>query len=204
MRNLKTLLSTLLLTVVIISCSDTTKEEIIQQPTESKSIKNLHAPGEGRGNYTGPFTKFSFSKGKQVTDDNWDIAFRATEIIINGGEKGAVLEDINRTYNAALALKEGTFTSVKEAPELNEFKQDSKEKLALLTGSGLGWYTYNPTNHSILPTAGKVLVIKTHNGHYAKMEIVSYYKDLQVTPTTSQYYTFNYVYNPNKGDKNLQ
>lgn len=202
MKNLKTVLSALLLTLVMVSCSDS-KDDVLSRPVESKKIENLHAPGAGRGSYTGTFTKFSFSEGKQVEGDAWDIAFRATEIIVNGGKKGALLEDIDRAYNAALVLKEGTFASIIEAPAEEEFKQDG-ESLALPTGSGNGWYTYNPANHSIAPTAGKVLVVRTHDGHYAKVEILSYYKNMEPSQTSSQYFTFNYVYNPNKGDKKLQ
>lgn len=204
MKHLRTILGGLIIAFLITSCSNNETNEPLVKSVESKSIENLHAPGKGRGNYTGPFTKFSFSEGKQVTGDNWDIAFRATEIIINGGEKGALLEDIDRVHSAALVLKTGTFASIKEAPTDSEFKQDKKDALALLKGSGNGWYTYDSSNHTISPAPGKVLVIKTHNGHYAKVEISSYYKDKKPSHTSSQYFTFKYVYNPNKGDKSFQ
>ena len=69
------------------------------------------------------------------------------------------------------------------------------------------WYTYTgPPNHLILPTAGKILVIKTRDGKYAKVEILSYYKDApaEITPeiaaNDSRHYTFNYVFQPNEGE----
>ena len=202
MNNLRIVLSVLSLTLVMFSCSDSEDEVIVQQ-VASKKIENLHAPGTGTATYTGAFTKFSFSEGKQVEGDNWDIAFRATQIIVNGGSKGAVSEDIDRSHDAAMVLKDGIFSSIIEAPADNEFKQDGEE-LALATGSGNGWYSYDHTTHLITPIPGKVLIVKTHNGHYAKVEFLSYYKDAQPSMTGSQYYTFNYIYNPNKGGKELQ
>ena len=75
--------------------------------------------------------------------------------------------------------------------------------LAISTGSGNGWYTYNGQTHVISPTPGKILVFKTHDGLYAKIEILSYYKDSPANPNAftdpSRYYTFNYIYQPNKG-----
>jgi hypothetical protein len=52
----------------------------------------------------------------------------------------------------------------------------------------------------ITATAGKVIVLKTADGKYAKMEILSYYKDAPapVNPLRdiARYYTFQYVYQP--------
>ncbi|MGB1042585.1 MAG: HmuY family protein [Tenacibaculum sp.] len=208
MKFLKTFLFVSVL--ALISCSDSDEDTIVQIPIESKSITNLYAPAEGQGKPTGGnFTKFSFKEGKQVTGDNWDIAFRATEIIVNGGEKIGLPEEIARTKNAAIALLGNmTLADVKEAPADNLFNQDINEGFALPWGSNNGWYTYTgPPSHAILPKPGIILVVKTIDGNYAKMEIISYYKDNPKTITTSsesRYYTFNYVYNPNKGIKEFQ
>lgn len=206
MKNFKTIITSLIIVLVLTSCGSSDQEEALNQllPLETKTIKSLHIPGEGRGQYKGPFTKFSFSEGKQVEDDNWDIAFRATDIIVNGGTKGLLLDDIDRVHDAAIILLEGTFSSIKEAPADTDFKQDTAERLALEKGSGKGWYNYNFTTHAISPIAGKILVVKTHNGHYAKVEILSYYKNPQDILSDPQHLTFNYIYNPNKGDKALQ
>ena len=83
------------------------------------------------------------------------------------------------------------------------FDSDSASNgLAIPTGSGNGWYNYNPTTHVISPIAGKVIIVKTNDGKYAKVEILSYYKDAPENPTQEseyRYYTFNYVYQPNEG-----
>jgi len=52
------------------------------------------------------------------------------------------------------------------------------------------------------------LVIRTHDDKYAKVEILSYYKDAPAEPDgfvdESRFYTFNYVYNPNEGQTALE
>ena len=83
-------------------------------------------------------------------------------------------------------------------------KGDSIGVKALTTGSGNGWYEYIADKHVIYPISGVTLVIKTHDGKYAKMEIDNYYKGnpaLSSIATTDAagYYTFSYVYQPNSG-----
>jgi hypothetical protein len=77
--------------------------------------------------------------------------------------------------------------------------------LAIPTGSGQGWYTYNGGAMVNTPTAGKIIVVKTSEGRYAKMEILSYYEDAPASPVNTdiaRYYTFRYVYQPN-ANRNL-
>ena len=135
-----------------------------------------------------------------VTDDNWDIAFRGTTIIVNGGTKVGLSDEPSKTGVGALSMQTGKFIDILLAPNDTEFTQDQSGTLALPKST---WYSYNPQNHLISPVTGKVLVVKTSKGHYAKMEILSYYKD-KVTTNDSRYYSFSYVYNPNVGDKNLK
>lgn len=209
MRNLKSILYVALFTLVFTSC-DKDKENPISAPVVSKQVKNLYAPV--KTDYTknppvssGEFVRFSFSEGTKVTGDNWDIAFRGTSIIVNGGTAIGLTSEPKRTGKAALALELNTFANVTNAPADASFKQDAPKAYALPTGSNKGWYSYNRTTHTINPIAGKVIVVKTHNGHYAKMEILSYYKDNdQSKIENARYYTFNYVYNPNKGGKSLK
>ena len=59
--------------------------------------------------------------------------------------------------------------------------------------TGMGWCSYSgPPMHTIMPISGKILVFRTHDGKYAKVDIKDYYDN----PMTSQYggfYTFDYV-----------
>ncbi|MBE7629745.1 HmuY family protein [Tenacibaculum piscium] len=208
---IKSILAVVMISFLTVSCSDNTTDEVLKEVT-AKKIINLHA--KQSIDYTiepsiasGEFVKFSFKKGKVVTDDTWDIAFRATTILVNGGESTGIKEEPKRTGNASISLAIGTFSSIVKAPDASRFKQDEKGILALPKSL---WYTYNFSDHSINPVAGKVIVVKTIDGNYAKMEILSYYKDMDTSNSAdpensgAQYYTFNYTYNPNTGDKNLQ
>ncbi len=206
MRSSKLILIVALITITMVSCSK--NNDPISEPVESKKTENFHAPQttDFTANppaTSGEFAKFNFKTGSKVTGDNWDIAFRGTRILVNGGEMIGLTDEPARTGNASLVLQTGTFGDIVEAPADSEFKQDANAVYALPHGSGNGWYTYNRQTNLVSRIAGKVIVIKTIEGHYVKMEILSYYKDLD-NSGDSRYYTFNYVYNPNQGDKSLK
>src|SRR5690606_16525493 len=146
------------------SCSSD-DDNSTSQGVESETITNLYAPqtgGQGQGEISGEFTKFSFSSGAITTSEtDWDIAFRGTSIILNGGESLGTIDEPARTGNAAGYIAESTFENLTTVnTELLE--QDSTEGYAFN-----GWYSYDPINHIIAPTAGRVFVIKTHDGKYA-------------------------------------
>ena len=70
----------------------------------------------------------------------------------------------------------------------------------LICYNGNGWYNYSSITNIITPVAGKIFVIKTHDGKYDKMEIINYYKDAPISPdvnSLTRYFTFKYVYQPN-------
>ncbi|MBL4746860.1 MAG: HmuY family protein [Flavobacteriaceae bacterium] len=147
---------------------------------------------------TGDYIKFSFEKGSITEGDDWDIAFRGTTILVNGGSSNGD-DQPTRTGKGAAYIAKGTMNAIKKA-DTGMFQQDdSQDGLAITTGSGNGWYDYNPQNHQISPIAGKIIVIKTATGNYAKLEILSYYKDGD-SSEKSQYYTFNYVFQPILGE----
>ena len=190
------------------ACSDDDNNGPNLDPVNADQVVNLHAPQET--DYTqnpptasGAFVRFSFATGTTTTSDTeWDIAFRGTTILVNGGASTGITEEPVRTGDAGVYLVDDTFANVTEV-NTSGFAQDSADGLALATGSGNGWYTYDPSVMAILPTPGKVLVFRTNNGRYAKVEILSYYKDSPAVITEDialsdlRYYTFNYVYQPN-------
>lgn len=175
---------------------------------ESKKISDLHAPQQGGQGQpiSGAFTKFDFASGQITTSDtDWDVAFRGTSIIINGGVTSGTTDEPARSKEAGAYVASSTMASVTEVTTAS-FKQDAADGFAIPTGSGNGWYNYTGgPDHLILPIAGKILVIKTRDGKYAKMEMLSYYKGAPAEPNVitgtdeSKYYTFNYVYQPNEG-----
>lgn len=176
----------------------------------NETVTNLEAPqtgGQGQP-IGGPFTKFSFETGA-VTDNetDWDIAFRGTSIAVNGGTATGTNEEPVRNGNAGATIQNGIFADVTSANGLS-FNQDAEGSFAIPSGSGEGWYNYNPATFTVTPIPGRILVIRTHDGKFAKMEIVSYYRDAPSEPDAfsdeSRVYTFNYVYNPNEGESALE
>lgn len=181
------------------------REEVIV----SDQVLNLYAPQttdytKSPPKVSGDFVKFDFSSGVSTSSEtDWDIAFRGSTIIINGGKARANSEEPIRNGNAAVYIAEKTFAEVIEIDE-SAFKQDATNRLAIGTGSGNGWYHYNRNTHVISPIPGRVLVFRTADNKFAKVEILSYYKDAPqkitsaIVESDSRYYTFNYVYQPNR------
>lgn len=149
----------------------------------------------------GDTTFFSLESGLIIasaskTSTNWDVAFKGTSIFLNGGTSGT------GTVEAQL-LTSSIFNEVITAPTSGYVTDDILGAgLAIPTGSGNGWYSYlGPPTHIIAPIGGVVIVLKTAQGNYAKMQIVSYFQgnpDLSVytvSPPTepSRYYTINYA-----------
>ena len=195
-------LSLLALVIFTASCNSDDDNNTTPPAVVTTKVSNLPAPqtgGQGQP-VGGEFTKFSFSENKIVTGDNWDIAFRGTFIVVNGGAKvnSADAGEPARTGNAAVSTVSGTFAGVMTFPSADTFKQDASTVYAIPAVSGQGWYNY--ANTIISPIAGKVFVVKTHDGKYAKFEILSYYENAPATPdvnSKSRYYTFNFAYQAN-------
>ncbi len=133
----------------------------------------------------------------------WDIGFKGTTIIFNGGSSGP--------GTAAAQIMTEAFASVLEAPE-GGYMADGENTncpteetpvglvpgtpLAVCTGSDNGWYNYNGQANLILPIPGRTIVLRTAEGNYAKIRILSYYRDNPETPsadTPLRYYTFEYI-----------
>jgi len=173
---------------------------------ESTTISNLHAPQQGGQGQpvSGEFTKFDFETGEITNSDtDWDIAFRGTTIAVNGGTATGTTDEPARTSDAGIAILNATFSEVEEVPANQVFEQDNASGFAVPTGSGNGWYNYDFATNIVSPIPGKILLVKTTEDRYAKIEILSYYKDAptDIDPfqDETRYYTFRYVYNPNDG-----
>jgi hypothetical protein len=191
--------------VGLTSCSSDNTTPTV--PVQSRTVRDL--PGDpttattstGQPAGTGKFTLYRLQDSTIVANadsatNRWDIGFRATTIIVNGG---AIRSAQGGTY-----IHSGTFDALTTIPESATFATDqSASQLAIPAGSGNGWYNY--ANTIVSPIPGRVLVIRTGDGKYAKVEILSYYRGAPATPTAtsaSRYYTFRYVYQPN-GSKTL-
>ncbi len=111
---------------------------------------------------------FDFSRGSRVEDPgplDWDLAFRRSRILVNGGEGfpgqgGAIdlgevdLEAVDSVpaagYRGTIALRDSVHPALEE------------------------WYDYGFTSH-VLEARPRVYAIRTADGRYAKLEMVSYY-----------------------------
>ena len=174
------------------------ESETVTPPLETLTFKNLEAPGDEIDRGTGqiikanPFIYFSFETGGVVdASANWDIGFKGTTLVFNGGTSGS--------GQGGALIQLGTFDEKIEAPESTAFRTDSDSEFAVPTGSDNGWYNYSgPPNFLITPLAGRIIMVKTNDGKYAKVEVLSYYKDAPAQPNAftdqSGTYTFRYMY----------
>lgn len=189
--NLKTLLLLSTLPLVIISCNKDDEDEPQPTPTalEIKTVSNLFA-NDPNGHYT--FFSLRTNAVINLTDSatsNWDLAFYSTKILINGGTSGP--------GNGGGVVIEQSFDDVTTAPHDSVIKTDNGTSFAIPTGSGNGWYNYDGVNMVINPIAGRTIVVRTADGKFGKIEILSYYKNAPATPTmadTSRYYKFRFTY----------
>lgn len=163
------------------------------------------APPTGGFPYgAGRYTFYSLETNKIVpaadsTSNKWDLAFKGTTIATNSGNSGPGL--------AGAFVFVGLFNDLKTIPADSSFRVDNApSSFAIPTGSNRGWYVYDGINQLVTPIPGRVLVVRTASGKYAKVEILNYYKG-GTTPaattsdaiklTTQRYYTFRYSFQPN-------
>ena len=210
--------------VVIGACDSTSTEpEII--PLETQMAEDIPAdPASGRDPTTGRaisnnlFTLYDLDENQivlssSVTDATqrradstgtvWDIGFRGTTVIFNGGDSGP--------GQARAQILTQPFDEVVEAPA-DGYIADGENTacpqvqtpvgpvpgstLAICTGSDNGWYNYNSEAGLISPIPGRTIVLKTATGHYAALRILSYYQGNPNPPdanASSRYYTFEFV-----------
>lgn len=190
------------------SCSDDKKEDVVTPALQATTVSNLAAGvtttngGGGQPTSATKYTFYSLANNAQVAtaDSNttkWDIGFKGTTLVINGGNSGP--------GQGGAVVQSGLFTDIVMAPETG-YVVDNATAKAIPTGSGNGWYNYDGATNIVTPIAGKVILVRTATGKYAKLEIVSYYQNAPAAPTAtsvSRYYTFRYVYQPD-GTRNLK
>ena len=140
---------------------------------------------------------FDFSRGSVVTVDNpktgeWDLSIRRHVIRTNGGAT-------NPNGQAALLALEGQeFSAVSRVPDEAAFVSDVRDKKRLHPYNAVvdKWYKYSYTTNVLLPKP-IVYLVRTQDGKYAKMRIVSYYCKGNISGCV----TIEYVY---QGDGSRQ
>ena len=191
----------LLLFVAIAGCDSTSSDDDFEVPEVTVAEDVPADPVTGFDPVTGQpvganeYTFYSLREDQVVprsdsASTEWDIALKATTILTNGGTSGP--------GNGGAQVLETLFEEVAEAPA-SGYATDAADARAIPTGSGNGWYNYNPQTNLITPIPGRVIVVRCADGTYAKLRILSYYKGAPDTPTAdseSRYYTFEYVHQP--------
>lgn len=183
--------------IYLSACDDNnTTEPEESVPLKAVTAKDIKAGTTGKTYYR--FSDSTVVTGADTATNKWDIAFTKTTIFTNSGTSGI-------GQGAAVVLTNTDFIGLKEAPA-DGYKSDAANAPAITTGSGNGWYLYDAQSHTIKAAAGVVLVIKSGEGKYSKVQIVSYYKGAPETPgatDVSGYYTFKYFYQPD-GSRKLE
>ena len=207
--NLQKIAMGLGLSIALVACSK--DEEIIVVPVSAITVNNLAADTvtglgvDGRPKSAGTTTYYSLVDNKEIASADaastkWDIAFSSTKILVNSGTSGPGI--------GGAFVYVGLFDALKTIPADSNFATDNANaaSFAIPLGSGKAWYTYDGMTTLVSPIAGRVLVIRTATGKFAKIEIISYYKGGVTLPASAsvndklfkqRYYTFRYAYQPN-------
>lgn len=201
--------SALAIAIMLIITSSCKKDDPAPVTLKATTFTNLAAdPPSGGYNpmngqpigVTKKYTLFSFETGAVVANADsatakWDLGFNGTTILVNSGTSGP--------GTAGAQVVSGIFADITTAPETG-YLSDDKTALpvfyAITKGSGNGWYNYDGATNVITPIAGKVILVRTSAGKYAKVEVISYYKDAPVSPSSTdidRYYTFRFNYQAN-------
>lgn len=181
-----------------------TLSTVVVNDLPADTIIGIASTGQPFG--AGRYTLFSLERNTVVPNTDsasakWDVGFRGTTVITNSGNSGPA--------QGGAFVFTGLFDELKTIPADSVFRTDNAPSAyAVPFGSNRGWYVYNAPANLVTPIPGRVLVFRTANGRFAKMEILNYYKG-GVTPATTapdddklrkqRFYKFRYVFQPNGG-----
>ena len=133
---------------------------------------------------------FDFARGSVVAvqdlrTDSWDLMFQRYAIKTNGGHT-------NPTGQGALLSLEGhALAAVTKVPEKAEFVSDihPKNRPSSYNPVIAKWFNYSYLANVLAPKP-VVYIVRTHDGKYAKMRLLSYY----CVGQSAGCLTFEYVY----------
>jgi hypothetical protein len=209
----KIILASLVAVTIFSACKKDTPAPV-KKPTDFDvsvngkivTVKNLPADtiigtdGIGRPIGAGKYTFFSLETNSLIPNSDsatakWDLAFAGSTIRVNNLTSGP--------GKGGAFIYTGTFESLLSVPTNQDFLVDNHPtSYAIPKGS---WYTYEGATNLFIPIPGRVVVIRTANEKYAKVEILNYYRG-GVTPSATatneekaknqRFYTFRYTYQP--------
>ncbi len=130
---------------------------------------------------------YNLSEGRIIPSseentDKWDVAFDRVSILANN--KGQMI------------LKD--FDAVEIAPQDNYLTGESGSGVEIEDGQGKSWYHYNPDTHAVSAVDGRTFIVMTSQGTYAKLQILSYYKQEDPEKGAPRFLTFRYAHQDNQ------
>jgi hypothetical protein len=154
----------------VVPISNSTSTEAIKGPTPSNLLETkltvINASSENDWVY------FDFSRGKVVnihdkTSLEWDLAFRRSKVISNGGAT-------NKLGKAGLInLGSLNFDQVVDVP-LNNYTPDTATKTETENPILLKWYSYNYITHK-LSAKSNTYAVKTADHKFVKVKFLDFY-----------------------------
>lgn len=136
---------------------------------------------------------FDFSRGSVVAVqdrkvDAWDLAFQRHVIRTNGGETNPAAQ------GALFRVETPDFAAVTRVPEHATFHGDIRTQKRPFPYNPVvaKWYNYSYLANVLVPKPS-IYIVRTQDGKYAKMRILSYYCEGGVSGCL----TFEYVYQGN-------
>ena len=191
MKNLKlSILACATIVTGLISCG---KEEVPAPPpppTPSVSVTDSIEIPFSTNHYA--FYSMKDSSVVDISDSattQWDFAIRFVNIIVNSNASGPGI--------GGVITQTGLYDTCTTAPVSGYAYDTTSTNLAIDAGLTTGWYNYDDATHAFSPKAGIYFLVKTADGHYAKLEILSVtyagYTPPNPTPTTL-IYKFRYNY----------
>jgi hypothetical protein len=118
---------------------------------------------------------FDFSRGAVVAvqdpkTDDWDLAVQRYVIKTNGGATNPA------GHSALLGLEKHEFATLTRVPEEADFVSDVRTKNRLYSFNPVidKWYNYSYLANVLAPKP-VVYIVRTQDGKYAKMRLLSYY-----------------------------
>jgi len=134
------------------------------------------------------FTTHDIVDSAKVLTDEWDICFDNiynSFVTANNPDK-TTPPGPDGAGRGALVVVLKPFDQVTEAPSDEVFAaSDSYAAWDGFPAGHVGWYNYEMDTHIMRTIAGRTIVIRTAKGKYAKLEMLSLYKDNPENPTRS-------------------
>ncbi|HEY8470867.1 MAG TPA: HmuY family protein [Longimicrobiales bacterium] len=140
-----------------------------------------------------------------ASSTDWDMAFFATSVMLNGGDAGpggvvayCVCANANLTDEQVGELTAEAGLAAFEAVTAEDIPSDPGAwETDALVPALQGWYTYNPVTHVVSANPNRVWKLRTANGQsYAKLHVTGIEG---ATQTAMGRVTFEYAVQPAKG-----